>query len=256
LSHDPGAQVWLSLPPEPAPLGAGCVHVFRAWLHVPESAAALDDRLPLDLEERERMARYHRPADRTRFGLARAFLRRTLGRYLRIPAESVALVVQPDGKPEVRGIGAPSSLCFNLSHSGDLALIAVSGTQQVGIDVELIRELPRLDGLIKRCLTREEQVSQNGLTGEQRLLGFFRLWTRKEAILKGLGSGLSRDPARTSVLRPEHPEFLPGESDASVPSLSGWSIRDLSPAEGYVGALAVQGHVDEIQFFDDPGPAV
>jgi 4'-phosphopantetheinyl transferase len=244
------------MPPEPAPLGAGCVHVFRAWLHEPDSAAALNDRLPLDAEERERMARYHRPGDRTRFGLARAFMRRTIGRYLQIPAEAVALDVRPDGKPEVRGVGAQSSLCFNLSHSGDLALMAVSKTQPVGIDVEVIRELPRLEGLIKRCLTPEEQVSQDRLTGEERLLGFLRLWTRKEAILKGLGSGLSKDPARTSVLRTDHPEFLPEEGEAPEASLSGWTIRDLSPAEGYVGALAVKGDVAEIRFFDDPGPAV
>jgi 4'-phosphopantetheinyl transferase len=121
--------------------------------------------------------------------------------------------------------------------------------------VEVVRELPRLDGLIRRCLTAEEQLTLDRLTARQRLIGFLRLWTRKEAILKGLGAGLSKDPARTSVLRPEQPELLPNEGDSPDPSLSGWTIQDLSPADDYLGALAIQGEVREIRLFDDPGPS-
>jgi hypothetical protein len=58
------------------------------------------------------------------------------------------------------------------------------------------------------------------------------------------------------VLRPEQPELLPDDADSRDPSLSGWTIQDLSPADDYLGALAIQGEVREIRLFDDPGSSV
>jgi 4'-phosphopantetheinyl transferase len=245
------------MPPGPTPLETRCVHVWRSRLDVPEASSVLEGRLPLDAGERERVARYLRPSDGARFALARSFMRRTLGRYLRIPAQAVRLDTDPKGKPRIRDPERESALCFNLSHAGDLALMAVARELPLGVDVESVRHIQRLEGLIRRCLTAEEQLTLDRFTGEQRLLGFLRYWTRKEAILKGVGAGLSKDPARTSVLDPEQPRFLPEEAgDATLQSLAGWWIQDLAPGEGYVGALAIRGHVLDIRTFEDPGPSL
>jgi 4'-phosphopantetheinyl transferase len=165
-----------------------------------ETAGALYETLSPD--ERTRAARLRFERDRRRFVVARGVLRALLGRYLEIPAGSVRFVYNPFGKPAL----APElgGLKFNLSHSADLALIAVAEDAEVGVDVELIREDP-------------DWVEIAGSAQ-----AFFSDWTKKEAYVKARGEGL-------------------GQAGA-VPRVAGvWSQYTLRPAPGYIGALVVEG---------------
>ena len=108
------------------------------------------------------------------------------------PGRSV--VISPEGKPEV-----PGERCLSLSHSGDLAVLALAD-RPVGVDVERIRPVP--DALAGRVLTEEERTWRGGSED-----AFFFLWTRKEAALKCLGTGVDRPLASFSVLPEDRPQL-------------------------------------------------
>lgn len=168
---------------------------------------------------------------RSRFVRCRAALRHILGWWLaRAPAE-VALCETAAGRPFVPNAGFD----FNVSHSGDLALIAVlPGKGSVGVDVERIVDVSDLLGLARTVCTPRE-LAQLLRRGEQLLESFYRLWTCKEAYLKGIGSGLSADTGRAEigVADPVHRlrRFAP---DGRV-----FTITTFHPRPGFVAALAV-----------------
>jgi 4'-phosphopantetheinyl transferase len=125
------------------------------------------------------------------------------------------------GKPHLVG---GSDLDFSLSHSGELALIAVARGRRVGADVERVR--PRTDvlAIARGSLSARERESIESLgTGEARRAAFFRCWTRKEAYLKGLGAGLA------------------GGLDTDPEEAHDWQIRSLPTPPGYAAAVAAEG---------------
>jgi 4'-phosphopantetheinyl transferase len=163
----------------------------------------------LDDGERERAERL---ADRQRWIVARAALRAVLAAELGVAPGDVAFAVGPHGKPELPG----SALRFNLSHSGDRALIALAPGVEVGIDVE---RTARRSRAVERALTAGERAAMRGADRHVELL---QIWCRKEALAKATGGGLG---------------WAPEDFDTSRPD--GHVIEDLDLGEGYVGAVAV-----------------
>jgi 4'-phosphopantetheinyl transferase len=163
----------------------------------------------LSRAERERAERFRFQQHRRRWMVARAALRTLLGRYLTLEPQEIQLEVTPGGKMSVE------TLQFNLSHSHDLALVAVAVHTPVGVDVEIVRPIPEAPRLARRVLPPEEA----GLV-EMQPDQFLRVWTRREAWLKAEGIG------------------LPG---LRRPRPADWRILDLDPLPGYVGALAFRG---------------
>jgi 4'-phosphopantetheinyl transferase len=159
-------------------------------------------------DERARSARLRFEHDRRRFIVARGALRTLLGRYLGIHPAAIRFVYNSYGKPELSP-DLSSGLRFNLSHSADLALIAIAADAAVGVDVEQIR--PQPDAAAIGSLHLNDQA-------------FFRWWTRKEAYVKARGEGLELDAASPDPAPPR-----------------GWTLHPLHPAPGYVGALAIEG---------------
>jgi 4'-phosphopantetheinyl transferase len=140
--------------------------------------------------ERERAAALRRPEVARRWVAARWALRRVLGRYLALPAAEIELEVGEHGKPRLRdGRG----LHFNLSHSEGLALVAVAD-REIGVDVEAMKPNRDLAALAARALPEEEAASVRSAPPMQRPEIFYRAWTRNEACVKCLGTGL-RAPA-------------------------------------------------------------
>lgn len=197
-------------------LSPGEVHVWRAAFsdNDPAKFAAL-----LSSEEWMRARRFHFERDQTRFICGRGLLRTILGRYLEISPGDLRFREGPHGKPELTGVC--SSLRFNLSHSDDLMLLAVTHTRAVGIDLELIRENVPVETLADYYFEPEEAWGLRLLPPAQRVWKFYELWTSAEARLKADGIGIARG---LKVLEPDR-----------------WSLLKLSPAEGYAAALAVEG---------------
>lgn len=190
-------------------------------------------------DERQRAARFAFDRHRRRYIVARARLRQLLGERLGVSPEKVNLAYSPAGKPSLAP-GYERDLRFNLSHCEDVAVYTFADAAEVGIDVEAVRELDDADAVAERCFSPVEYDVYRGLPERERPQGFFNCWTRKEAFIKALGSGLSHPLDSFDVsLAPGEPARIlraggvPGER-------CGWTLRSFVPGPGFVGAVAVQ----------------
>ncbi len=182
----------------------------------------------LDEAERRRMAAFRYEADRHRYGVAHAGLRLLLGRECGVPPADVTLTNRPcvhcggpHGKPEVTG--GPQ---WSMSHSGELALYAVA-PWPVGIDVE--RPERAVDPVsLAAYLHPRERAEITALPPDAARRAFYRCWTRKEAFLKGTGTGLNDSLARWYV-----------GVDGSASGPAGWSLVEVPVPDGYQAAVAV-----------------
>lgn len=174
--------------------------------------------------ERRRALRLRFERERRRFIVARARLRELLAERVGARPRALELVSGPGGKPRLAPKLAASGWRFNMSHCDELALCAFSRGRELGIDLEAIRPVSEADAIAERFFAPGERRDYGLLTPDERTLGFLRIWTRKEALAKGLGTGLTAAP-----------ETL----DASTPP-PGWTIESLSPEPGFVAALAIE----------------
>jgi len=196
-------------------LHPGEVHLWRIALD-PAPPGAGDSLSPAEWVRAER---FHFKRDRTRFIAGRGLLRALLGRYLEIEPRELRFNIGLHGKPSLAG--TCSSLRFNVSHSGDVILVAIAHAREIGVDVELMRDNVPFEMLAERYFEPEDAWSVRTLPAAARASKFYTVWTSTEARLKASGAGLSQG---TKVIEPDR-----------------WSLLTLSPAEGYAAALAVEG---------------
>jgi 4'-phosphopantetheinyl transferase len=216
------------------PLAPGEVHLWGIALEGGEDPPVAD----LSAAEVERAGRYRFPADRRRFVRTRAALRTLLGAHLTLPASAVVIATAEGGKPQLEPARHPSPLRFNVSHSGELALIALSLDCEVGVDVEAIRPTPLPDDVIARHFSAAERAALAALPAARRRRAFYQIWTLKEAYLKACGDGLRR--------LPEHVELeLAGDAAPALRVLDRpgderrWRLAVLDVGESHAAALAV-----------------
>jgi 4'-phosphopantetheinyl transferase len=168
--------------------------------------------------ERQRAGRFRFAGHRRRFIVARARLREFLGARLGVQAERVALTYGENGKPRL----ANGELQFSVSHCDDVALFAFSKEVEVGVDVEAIRPVREADAIAAQFFTERERETYAALSPRERILGFLRLWTRKEAFVKALGAGFS----------------VPVERFDLSAAPRGWRLQSFFPLPGFIAALA------------------
>jgi 4'-phosphopantetheinyl transferase len=197
----------------------------------------------LDADERVRAARFVRARDRRRFARCRSALREILGGLLGERPASLRFRTFARGKPELdfldTGEGRPS-LRFNLSHSANLAVIATCHGRELGIDLEQLRPIGEAERIVESFFSANEQAEFAGIASEARALAFVRGWTRKEAILKGLGVGIAglADRHETGFGTGEMPsQFAPAAPFARVGE---WQLWEASPRAGFVATVACQ----------------
>lgn len=172
---------------------------------------------------------------------ARAALRSVLGLYLEVDPSAVRLAGGPAGKPRLED---DPGIEFNLSHSEDLAVVAVTRGRPVGVDVERMRRGIPYERLAERFFAPSEVTALRGLPPRVRSAGFFACWTRKEAWLKASGrleSGLPSALPRFAVSVEPHPATLAVTLEGDPDEGSRWSLVDLRVGPGYAGAVAVRG---------------
>jgi 4'-phosphopantetheinyl transferase len=225
-------------------LRSGDVHVWYVDLAV---EAETQRRLAAGLseDERARAARFVFARDTRRFVVARSALRALLAGYLDVTAAALAFAYGPHGKPALDG--GRAVLGFNLSHSGEVAVVAVGWDRALGVDVELWRPLPDLAALAARSFAPRELAVLDALLETERPEAFFRCWTRKEAFIKATGEGLAHPlDAFTVSLAPGEPaRFL--DIDGDPAALARWTLHELRPPAGYTGALVVEGAARAVQ---------
>lgn len=190
----------------------------------------------LSPDEHARAARFVFPRDRRRFVVTRACLRVLLAPHAGRSPATLAFAYGAHGKPAL----SCGDLEFNVSHAGERALIAITRGVALGVDLENVRPMPDLLDLIARYFSPAEARTIAAMPADRRELAFFLCWTRKEAFVKARGDGLSLALDRYSVTcTPDEPARLV-DVDGSTSEAARWSVVDLRPAPGYVGALAIR----------------
>ena len=227
---------WSESPSSPE-LSRSDVDVWCVWLDQLVEITSASSVLSPD--ELRRASRFLYERDRIHFVRCRSALRCLLSRYLRIPAAEIRFDYQPDGKPELVAWKSPGALRFNVSHSGALALIAVTTNHRIGVDIEKIRADVDTTTLADRFFSAREQAGLRALPDPLRVPAFFACWTRKESFLKGTGRGLSFPLEDFSVTT--HPDFNPALEEIQGDTEAGkqWSLADLSVFDGYRATVAV-----------------
>lgn len=194
--------------------------------------------------EVQRAMRFVYPRDQSRFILARCGLRQILANYLDCDPRDVSFVYNAYGKPSLDPAVHSSALTFNLSHSRDRALLAVTDGADVGADIESIDNDVAALEIAQRYFCLNESTALENLPSDQLQLAFFQGWTRKEALLKALGLGL-RFPLKDCEI-----SLLPGAPEKII-SVVGhpeakdhWSIYSFFPDDNFVAAIVVLGPND------------
>jgi 4'-phosphopantetheinyl transferase len=186
----------------------------------------------LDDDERRRAARHATDDHRRRFIGAHGVARVIIGHQLGVPAEDIGWRRGPHGKPELTG--ATGNAQVNMSHSADLAMLAMTDGRRCGIDLQLLPDATQAVRLARRFFPAEETgFVASGELPADRVYRFGLLWTRKEACVKAAGGRLMpglRLSVRGSVVR-----------DPGGPLPGPFAVRDLTAPTRFMAAVALEG---------------
>ena len=203
----------------------------------------------LSSDELTRAGRFHFERDQKRFIAARGILRKILAHYLDKKPHDIRFDYSDNGKPVLASKSGCDTICFNLSHSGEFALYAVTPEQNIGIDIERIREDVDMDQISQRFFSPTDISSLNQIQKNNWPEIFFQYWTRKEAFLKAMGDGMSFPMEQCDVSlingRVLSPIILPANNEKS----SSWYVKDLFPCPGYAAAIAVEDGDSDISYW-------
>jgi 4'-phosphopantetheinyl transferase len=219
------------------PLTQGEIHVWSA--HLTATPEQEHQHLAiLSAAEQARAARFHFPMHRQRFIVAHATLRLILSNYLCIPPSEIIFAYSPHHKPYLESAN-PRLLQFNLSHSHELAVFAFTLEHAIGIDTEKVQEASH-ESIALRYFSPQENRDLQQI--ENRRRGFYRLWSRKEAIVKAVGKGLSIPLSSFSVSFNEGIETLELENEP-------WSLLSLPIHQDYETALASNQTIEKVSYW-------
>jgi 4'-phosphopantetheinyl transferase len=227
-------------PPALLSLDTREAHVWAATLAQSTERISLCQEM-LSPDELDRAGRFHFDRDRKRFITGRGLLRSILGHYLDQAPRQLQFDYSAQGKPALANRSGDVPLHFNLAHSDNLMLLAVTRSCAVGVDVERLRPLDDADVMAEQFFSACESSKLKELPNAKKSAAFFNLWTRKEAWLKATGEGIaeSLNQLQVSFLadEPAHLISLCGDTQAG----RNWHLCELNPAAGFVAALAVAG---------------
>lgn len=202
----------------------------------------------LSQEEQLRSQRFKFEKDQRLNILARSALRLLAGQYLNCTPVSIQMGYEEYDKPYF--LDYPE-LKFNVSHSGEMIVLAFIQQFELGVDVEYIKTDFEVMDIADNFFAHDEIQNLKEVEKELQFEAFYRCWTRKEAFIKAKGSGLSFPLADFSVSIGEKAKLLATRWDAD--EKNEWSLSSFMPKNGYVGALAVHGPVKRIKYHEWTG---
>jgi 4'-phosphopantetheinyl transferase len=210
------------------------IHVWTLDLN---QAQGHNELAVLSADEQARAQRLVNPLHQTRFIRARYGLRKILSQYTGIAAEAIQFNYTAQKKPFLK---STISISFNLSHSDHLAVYGISAGPEIGIDIERVKNSYD-ERVAARYFSAAENQALLNLSTQQRVIGFYRLWARKEAVVKALGQGLQMSLQQFSV-----------NTDASVMQLTlaqkPWLLISLPIHDHFQAAVCIQQSIAEITY--------
>jgi 4'-phosphopantetheinyl transferase len=237
------------------PLDKRDVHVWLVDLH---RASSFADRLSpvLASAEQRRAQKFKFEKDRVKYIMAHGALRHILGGYLELYPSELEFCEGAHGKPDLVLTADRKRLRFNLSHSHEAALIAVTLGRQIGVDIEYIKREFQWEEIAERFFAPGEITTLRAVPAEDQERAFFACWTRKEAYIKAKGGGLSIPLQDFEVsLVPHQPATL--RSHKSDPEeVKRWTLSEIDVGPGYAAAVAVEGNEWNLKCFRWPREAI
>jgi 4'-phosphopantetheinyl transferase len=231
----PLAATWPFVPPT---LGPNEVHLLTIRLGA-DAEALQELAASLSPDELARANRFRYERDRNRFIAAHARLRQLLAVYTKIPPLQLSFTLGPNDKPALTDAGSAPGLQFNLSHSGDRALVGIVVGPDIGVDIEEQREMPDFESVARRHFAPAEFERWIAIPAAHRADAFFCCWTRKEAYVKAVGAGLSMDLSGFEVsIDPALPARLISIG-GSIQAASSWTLWGCEFAPMFRAAVAV-----------------
>ncbi len=238
-------------PLQPPILANNQVHVWRANLDLPTAEINQLATL-LSTDEIARANKFRFPEHKRRFIATRGILRQLLGNYLQISAKILKFEYSDRGKPRLAASISDSSLEFNVSHSQEYALYGFTHHNQIGVDLEYLRDMKDAAKIAERFFSPRESQLIASLNSEQQQRIFFKLWTAKEAYLKAIGTGLtgSLDGVDISLDQAGYPSLL--AINGNVAAAASWSMHHCIPAINYVASVAIKTNIikQQINFWN------
>lgn len=247
MQQTDGCCPWQS-PPHVTAIDAKEVHVWRVNM---EQSALVGVRAAkaLSFDEQSRAALYKFEHLRRRYAVAHTALRLILSGYLGRDPAAISFSAGPMGKPAIARAPGEPSVEFNLTHSGELCLVAIASTRAVGIDIERCDQSIPVDTIARTVFTAHEQAMLRALPKHDKTRAFLSFWTRKEAVLKAIGCGLHVRPDQLEVsIAPAETNVLRAIWDSR--EAERWKVGPLPLGDDYVGAIAVEGHGAELRLFN------
>jgi len=236
-----GSNLVWQIPPAKLVLGKDEVHVWRAQLEVPSSCLANICEI-LSADERVRADSFFFEKHRQNFLVSHGFLRAILAYYVDCAPDRLQFRYTNSGKPFLAAPSSAARLSFNLSHSGSLAVYAITIERAIGVDLEQIRSEIDTEEIARQFFSISESSCLQSISSDFRVNAFFDCWTRKEAFIKAHGAGLSIPLDQFDVtLSPGEPAQLL-EVRWERDEAARWSLRAIDVAKGYAAAFAVKGH--------------
>src|SRR5262245_12146118 len=231
---------WVEAPVELPPLETS-VQVWAVRLDDP--GVDLDrGRGLLSPDERERAVRFRFERHRRRYLVAHIALHEILGRYLGIDPGRLSFDLGANGKPSLTRALA-NGIEFNLSHSDEMALIAVSHGRELGVDIEQVREKFEFQEVAERFFTAQEVAALRALPTALQRQAFYQCWTSKEAFLKAKGTGLSGALDEVNI------SLSSGGRATIAACVFSWTLCEVKPIADYEAALVVAGAPQPIQCY-------
>jgi 4'-phosphopantetheinyl transferase len=215
---------------------------FMSWTLESADASGLDE------GERNRAHRFVFKEHRRRFVAAHCGLRRVVGKFLQLDPKMIRFSAHRSGKPKLEDVSV--DLRFNLSHSGERALVALTVGREVGIDIEQHISLDYLT-LASTVFSETEVEALSNLALHDRCSAFYRGWTRKESFVKARGDGLAFDLKAFDVsLASSAPSLLLG-CRPDTDEVTRWTMTGLDVGSTYEAALTVEGTHRSVVYWDD-----
>jgi len=197
-------------------------------------------RLLLNPAEAARADRFARGQHASRWTVCHAMLRKILANYCNTAPETLLFSEEGNGKPLLAKVPGNAELHFNLSHSEAVALIAVTSIGPIGVDIEYERNLRDWEAISCRFFSPAEQAELATVSTDERRHAFYACWTRKEAVIKATGEGLSAKLDAFDVsLSPDRDARVCAYHDSARAGRR-WQLHHLQPHPGYVGAVAIR----------------
>ncbi len=226
-------------------LSEGEIHVWSANLDIQKEVSDIYWSV-LSVDEKERANRFRFVKDKTHYIAARGILRHLLGQYLNENPKRLQFQYSDYQKPFLEH---QSEMEFNVSHSGSYGLFVFTIKNSIGIDIEYTQRPIEVAAVASRFFSKKEAEKLLALPISTHQEAFYNCWTRKEAIIKAIGQGLSfpLDQFEVTLAPNSEAELLATYWDEA--EVGQWEMRSFVPAPNYIGALAIRTKIESIQYF-------